>query len=285
MTQFIVVSPGQNDIVASGPQYGVKYTFISNDGSRAVFNDPYDADYVGWLTGISGLDSPEVRENADELVGDDGGVHGDFFYGRRPVVFEGMIEPRPDNVSRNLRLTRLQRVTNAMRQDMTIRWAPEGGTEQTLKVRRQVPLRITGGYMKEFQLGVVAADPRIYGAEIKEQRFLPNAHTDYIENKGTMRTPPLIAITGPATTIEVHNHTTGQYIVFNTGFALTTGQTIVLDHRAHSVKIGSTSHYDKINFSSTDWWEIEPGRNTIALHATGTDANSAMLVQWQDAWV
>lgn len=285
MTQFVVVSPGPDNTVASGPQFGVKYTLTGADGIRAVFNDPTDADYVGWLTDISGFDSPEMRENADDLVGDDGGVHGDFYFGRRPVVLSGVVEPRPDNTSRNQRMTRLQRASNAMRRDSTLRWIPEGGIEQEISVRRQQPLRITGGYMKEFQMALVAADPRIYGAEIMESRVAPNIHTTYLNNRGTMRTPPDISVYGPATAIEIHNHFTGKFLVLNTGYTLTAGNRLDISIPKRTVLLnGVTNAYDKVNFASTQWFEIEPGSNQVAWHATGTDANSTMIVRWRDAW-
>lgn len=285
MTQIVFVGPGQTEVVASGPQFGVKYSLVAADGARAVFNDPEDADYVGWLTDLTGLDSPDLREAADDRVGDDGGVHGDFFYGRRPVVLEGMVESRPDNVSRNVRMTRLQRASNATRADATLRWAPEGGVEQTLSVRRQQPLRITGGYNKNFQMALVAADPRIYGAAIQEARIPPNTHED-ITNVGTMRTPPSITLFGPATAIEIHNHATGEFVMFATSFALTAGQFLAVDFRNRTVLLnGITNKYDQVTFGSTSWFELHPGTGSIGWHATGTTAASDMAVNWQDAWV
>jgi hypothetical protein len=103
MTQFIIVRPGQSNVVTSGPQFGVPYTILGADGSRAVFNDPGDPDYVGWLSNASGFDSPEVREYADELVGDDGGVHGQFLYGRRPITLEGQIDNNPQGLFKYVR--------------------------------------------------------------------------------------------------------------------------------------------------------------------------------------
>lgn len=82
--------------IAIGVEQGAKYELIGPDGTRAVFNDPGDIDHVGFLTAVpSGLDSPEVRESADVLVEADGGVHGDFWFGRRPFTLEGLIDPTP----------------------------------------------------------------------------------------------------------------------------------------------------------------------------------------------
>jgi hypothetical protein len=285
MTQVLFVSPGQSNVIASGPQYGVKYTLTAPDGARCVFNDPEDTDFVGWLTDLTGLDSPDLREAADDLVGDDGGVHGDFFYGRRPIVISGQIESRPDNISRNVRMTTLQRASNVTRTDAVLRWAPEGGVEQTISVRRQQPLRITGGYNKQFQLALVAADPRIYSAAVNEAIIAPNTHSDLI-NHGTMRTPPSVTLFGPATAIEVHNHATGAFVVFATGFTVSAGQTLTIDFRNRTVFLnGTTNKYDQVTFGTTTWWEMAPGVSNIGWHATGTTGASSMAIQWQDAWV
>lgn len=286
MTQFVVVSPGPSNVVASGPQYGVKYTLVSNDGVRCVFNDAADADYVGWLSDLSGLDSPDLRENADDLVGDDGGVHGDFFYGRRPIVISGQIESRPDNVSRNIRMTKLQRASNATRNDATLRWMPEGGVEQILYLRRQQPLRITGGYNKQFQLSMVSADPRIYSAEVKEQRIAPNDNTFFVENDGTMRTPPDATVYGPATAIQLQNHQTGESVVFAPAYSLPAGSYIEISFANRSVLLnGATNLYSQVQFASTTWWEIQPGTNQVTFAATGTTSSSALVLSWRDAWV
>lgn len=286
MTQYVVVQPGPNTLVPSGPQYGVKYTLTNKDGVRCVFNDDGDADYVGWLSNITGFDSADVREAADDLVGDDGGVHGSFFFGRRPVVLEGGIDPRPDTIERNIRMTRLQRASNAMRSDATLSWMPDGGVQQEIKVRRQQPLRITGAYNKSFQMSLVASDPRIYSSQVKESIILPAVHNAEVENIGTMDTPPFFSISGPATAIEIHNHTTGQFIVFTAAYSITSTQRLDIDVPTRTVKReNGTNVYSQIDFLNTSWFSLVPGVNNIALHATGTSANTALTLRWRDAWV
>lgn len=507
MTQIVPVQPGFSSVVASGPEYGVKYvlTGMQSDGVRITFNDPQDVDNVGFLSNITGLDSPDLRESADDLIGDDGGVHGNFFHGRRPIVLEGMIDNRPnpavhsellptsvinnlvadpsaepntsgwgndggtitwsqdtatgwpvagtssfkvtrtaagagnincyrttpwsgvayypveanktyitscyvrtaatsrvcqmrlqwydvagvfisetlgggftdttapqriftsgtapanatsvrpitdwfsaanaevhyadayqlsegsvlpvyfdgstspgpqepsytqwtgtahastsqlisvtntlydENRVRNIRMTALQRVTNAMRKDMQMRWTPTGGTEQVVYLRRQQPLRISGAYNKTFQAALVAADPRIYASAIKEQRFTPGAVTT-IRNSGSMRTQPVATIFGPTTgtmnTIEVHNHTTGEFFVFAPTYSLGVGQYIVIDFANKTVtRESGTNIYDQVQYASTTWWQVEPGDNNIEFHASGTTTNANMLLRWQDAWI
>jgi Phage tail protein len=135
-------------------------------GDFAVFNDPTDGNYVGVLTDISGLDSPEVRESGDDLVQADGGIHGDFFYGRRPVTLSGIILNPSSTLDRAQKVGKLTRASNCMRNDSILYWTPPGGVIQFLYVRRQQPLRISGAWQKNFQLQLVAANPRIQSSTL-----------------------------------------------------------------------------------------------------------------------
>lgn len=155
-----------------GVEYGCKYTLTGPDGTIAVFNDSTDPNFVGILSPeSSGLDSPEVREDAQDNTEDDGGIHGNFFYGRRPVILQGTIlSPSggaPSATQRNELVDKLQRASNAMRGDATLKWKPKGATEEVeLKLRRQQPVRITKGYVKDFQVPLVSATAAIQGASL-----------------------------------------------------------------------------------------------------------------------
>lgn len=148
-------------VIPDGPEYGVKFTLEGPDGTKAVFNDSTDPNYVGILSPeSSGLDSADVRESAADAVEADGGIHGNFFYGRRPVVLQGTIIAS-SATQRNERASRLKQASNAMRADATLKWTPTGSEEMELKLRRQQPLRITKGFVKEFQLSMVSASALI----------------------------------------------------------------------------------------------------------------------------
>lgn len=147
-----------------GVEWGARYELIGPDGTIAVFNDPTSPYYVGVLSPeSSGLDSPEVRESAQDATEADGGVHGDFYYGRRPVVLQGTIMATaggaPSATERNTKVERLLLASDAMRGDATLKWKPVGATEQVeLKLRRQQPVRVTKGFVKDFFIPLVAAD-------------------------------------------------------------------------------------------------------------------------------
>lgn len=151
-----------------GVEYGCPFVLTGPDGTRAVFNDDTDEDFVGILSAeeSSGLDSPDVREDIQARAEADGAVQGNNYFGARPVVLTGTIIAT-SKVNRNEKVARLKRASLALREDAKLEWAPAELQEEEeavwvyLNVRRQQPLRVTKGYTKHFQLPLVAGDPTI----------------------------------------------------------------------------------------------------------------------------
>lgn len=147
-----------------GVETGILYRLTGPDGTSVSFNDSAQWDFVGFTEEVTGLDGPDTRESADLIVEGDGGYHGNFYHGRRPIVLSGIIDPNTFGSARNTMVSNLLRATNAMRQDAVLSWTPTGGDPVAVAVRRQQPPRVTGGRVKSFQVALVAADPRVYGS-------------------------------------------------------------------------------------------------------------------------
>lgn len=295
-------------LLAVGPQYGTKYTLTGPDGTVVVFNDSADANYVGQLTDISGFDSAEVRENADNLVQMDGGIHGDFFYGRRPITMTGQCYNNASAAERNLKMTRLMQATNAMRADASLQWTPDGGGPTTfVRLRRQAPLRITGGWNKEFQISMVAADPRIYSATLYNQSVLASAggaaggfgfnlgfNMNFgaasvtgqmtVTNNGNAESYPIYTITGGGVNPSIYNATTGKTLSFI--YTLADGETLVVDTLNRTVYLNNvTSRYGALDFSTSSWGGLVPGDNDLRLIFYSYNAGASLRVDWRDAWL
>ncbi len=100
------------------------YKLTSNSSVSAVFNDPLDPEYVGALTEVTGLDSPEIRESAFDLTEADGGQHGYFYFGRRPVVLSGTVFGHTSVAERTARLDRARRASQGMLGNAALTWKP-----------------------------------------------------------------------------------------------------------------------------------------------------------------
>jgi virginiamycin B lyase len=177
-----------------GPQTGTTYTLTGPDGAIAVFNDSTDPNYVGAITEISGFESPEVRQNAENIVGMDGGIHGNFYYGPRPITLTGTIYNVASATDRNEKLDKLTSASNAMRADATLEWTPSGGEAVFMKLRRAQPLRVTGSWSKDFQISMVAADPRIYSVALQTATITQSTILGFV----TTGTSALIGIVADA---------------------------------------------------------------------------------------
>lgn len=161
------------------PEASIPYKITGEDGTVAVLNDPADPNFVGYLNGedaLSGIDSPELRDSFAEMSETDGSWAGQSFYTRRPIVMNGKVIP-VSAADRNAKLGRLMQACTARFADGTLSWTPSGsgGERVFLKFRTQLPFRAKGGFNKEFQIGLVANDPRIYSKR---------AWTRYIETNG-----------------------------------------------------------------------------------------------------
>lgn len=292
--------------IPSGVQFSVKFTVTNADGAVAVFNDPTDPNYVGMLTDITGFDMPDVRENADNLVQMDGGIHGDFFFGRRPMTMSARVLA-VSAADRNDKINDALRAFAALRDDLEIKWTPDGGQEQFISARLQQPMRVTGNWIKEFQVGLVAADFRKYSTDLASSTVAADATAGVggfgfplafpinfgvanptgqllAENNGNVTTYPVFTITGPGSNPSIFNATTNQTISF--AYTLAAGETLVVDTLNRTVMLnGTTNRYSALDFTTTSWFGLVPGVNDLRLIYPSYSTGAALQVQWRHAWL
>lgn len=293
--------------LVSGPQYGVPFTLEGPDGAKAVFNDETSPFYAGMLVPdeCSGLEGAEVRENLVDRTEQDGAIQGAQFYGKRPVVLTGIINSTT-TTQRNEMLARIKRASNAMRKDASLTWTPDGGEQMFTRLRRQQRLAISGGWMKKFQISLVAADPRLYSTALTSASVLAapaaengrsydkNFNMSYgaavptgilnVTNQGDGESPPVIRIYGPGTNPSVINNTTGQII--NLTFTLFTAEEYLeLDFFSRTIKLnGQDNRYSAFNFETSEWWYLQPDANEIRLAWSSFTAGAKMEILYRAAW-
>lgn len=289
-----------------GIEWATKYTLTGPDGTIAVFNDETDPNYVGALTTeSSGLDSADVRESSDDIPEGDGAVHGLFFEGRRPVVLTGAILASSLN-DRHLKVDRLRRAAHALQGDAILTWTPTGGTPLMLRLRLQAAKRIVGGWVKAFQLPMVAADPRIYGANLSSVSVsaagavdagreydrsydinygvTPSVGQLLVQNIGDAPSPPIMRVYGPGVNPSIQNQSTGEVITLN--YTLSAGEFLSIDPAAGEVLLnGLTNRYGAVDQANTQWWNLLPGTNDIRLRYYSFSAGAKLELDWRDAYL
>lgn len=266
------------------------YTLTSPTGAVAVLNDPTSPNYAGMLAEITGLDSAEVRESTSDLVEADGGAHGRFYFGRRPITMKVGVFNHGTALERAQKIDRLHRAAQALRGDALLTWAPTYSPTAGLQVpiRLQQPIRDTGAWAKEVQLALVSASAVITSQVINESASFASAGAGVVlENIGSYLAFPIIQITGASTNPVVNDGHGGSLKTGPAGYTLTllAGETVEVDCLNHSAyfiagaRTGqSANRY--LNFATTTVWpNLVTGNNTFTLTGGGT-----AKVLYRHAW-
>lgn len=268
---------------------GAVYTLTAPSGAVAVLNNPASGNYAGMLSEITGLDSAEVRESATDRVESDGGDHGKFYFGRRPITMTVKVFGHATALERAQKLDRLHRAAMALRADSMLTWEPTyaPGIGMQVPVRLNQPIRDTGPWAKEVQLALVSAQAVIQSQALRTSASIASGGSGVLENIGSYEAFPLINITGASTNPVVSDGHGGTLRTGPTGFTLTLaiGETVQIDTLNHTAvftagaRVGqSANRY--IDFGSTLVWPfLASGDNTFSLTGGGT-----MTVAWRDAW-
>lgn len=273
-----------------GHQLAATYRLTGPSGDVAVFNDSADSDYIGVLTDLAGLDGAPIRESGENLPEADGGVHGSFYRGRRPITLEGIIVASDTPAARNAKIDKLLRAADALRADATLRWTEDGTPERALWLRQNAEPKISGGPgPKRFQLGLVSADAYVR-AWAESTVFDEAAPLDIpaasIVNLGNALAWPVLKLTGAATgAITIKNETTGATLQFKSGFSITAGQYVTIDTRPgirSALRDNGSNYYGLIDFAQSTW----PSITAIAAGNRFTASGGTRLdVTWRHAWI
>lgn len=267
-------------------QVGAVYT-LTNGTWTAVFNDPTSPNYVGMLTEVTGLDSAEVRENFTDLVESDGGVHGNFYMGRRPIVLTGKVFGHTTIAARDARLDKARNASLALRSDATLSWTAASGAAVFVPVRRQQPFRESGAWVKEFQIPLVSQYSQIFGSTLKTSAVTAAGTGVVLENQGNFPAYPILRITGiSGNTTTVTDGHGGTFKTLNT-LAVASGEVVEFDMLNHTGTFTAGARNGQsatryIDFTSiTTWPSLVTGNNTFTL-ASG--AAGSLTVIYRDTW-
>jgi hypothetical protein len=284
------------------------YTLVGPDGTRIVFGNPDDPDFIGYVSEVGGLDGPETRESAELRADGDGGVHGDFFHGRRPVTLEGIIWPDPFD-TRQEREERIARATNAMRADALLTWTPAGKSQREISLRRAQPPRIAGRRPKSFLIAMVSASAYMSSSAPQQIEiatggtvttnlafpwvfpldFVPGGGgsgggSTFITNGGNAPASPTFRVNGPITNPVIRNETTGQEIRLI--YDIASGDYIDIDVIERTIVFNSnTNRYSALDFANSEWWELVPGSNDVRITGSAFGSPASLVVNWRDAWI
>lgn len=276
---------------------------------------PADPESCYLLTGLSGLDGVELRENAEPNPDRDGQIPGPVLRGPRVIVGEVTIvgADRADVAEREQALRAAMRPVSAL-WPLLVHGRHPGPATLTIDVRPSQPFAAADGdnwtrRLKRCQFAVKAPDPRlldpVWQTAIVEPPPTEGGGIDFpltfplvfdgqayrgglVVTAGDDDTWPLLTVHGPITDPVLANSTTEQLIAV-TG-TIAAGETLEIDPARRVLTHddgagGREDWYPHLDRSVSSWWPLVPGANDVALLGDATDTTTRLGLLWRDSYL
>lgn len=238
------------------------YTYFGN--ASIVFDGTPDANNAKWyITEEQGwTPPPPVRQaTIDQTSG-----HGSFvlptYYDKRPIVLKGVCKASTEANAVESRGTLAALFTAIMGVNGWL-YVTEGGVTLLSGVYATGTPRITppnGTGTFEFEIPLVAPDPRKYSLDWVEVEHTAGTSTHTIQNLGTIDTFPVIELAG-AGPIHIENTSdvfNNSVLASKSGTNMHSDTTINFQQRS-VVSSAFGNNFDKIDLAVSNWWSIPPG--------------------------
>lgn len=135
-------------------------------------------------------------------------------------------------------------------------------------------------WSKPFLIELVAADPRFYSQTLHDTE-VADGDTETVNNAGNEITGPILKLSGAGTYWTVSNLTTGES--FTLDFEITGGGYVEIDTENKTVLFNGTT--SKFSDFAGDFFNLNPGNNSIKLEVVGGDVTSLLNVYHRDAYI
>jgi len=256
------------------------------------------------------LDLPEIQTSDRLRLRRHGLYQGDDFAGRRAVVLTLEVDAA-DVDALNTELSTLLEITRPGLEEspliLQIPGVADGG-KRRLNVRprrRNVPVNLDFYYgLPLVTVEFVATDPRIYNdTESLSLTALPAggggllfpaaAPLVFVEsttngdvnaqNDGTFPVAPVLRVDGPITNPTIENLEQGKTLELD--IVVAGGDFLLIDTEARSIMLnGTASRYSSL-LPVSEWWDLEPGANTIRFRSDTNTEDAVLSVSFRSAWL
>lgn len=245
-------------------------------GTVTLDGTTVDANGAIWhLSEIDGWDSPDLRATIFDLPGHDREALGPLLHRGRALSLRGKCQTPTDAAFWASR-AKLASATLLTSTSGTLTVAET--TTKKIAVNRagRVLMKPLGGLRGfEFEVSLIAPDPRILANTGSSITAAGTA-----TNNGNFRAAWVLTVTGAAAGPIVLTRTApGATKTVSITTAVPGGQQLVIDSRARSVLLNGVNRYDLVT-STPEWFELEPGANTIGYSGGGT-----FSLAWNDSWM
>lgn len=137
------------------------------------------------------------------------------------------------------------------------------------------------------EIAVVCLDPRIYD-HMEETTTITiasgsSSQSGTPNNGGNFPAPPILSIVGPALNPRIANAQDGNRSI-KVDYNVLATDTLDIDVLKRTVKLNGTDRFDLVR-TDNQWWEIQPGANTITFSRTGTTGSAVLTLKHRDTWL
>ncbi len=229
------------------------------------------------LTGLPGLDSPDIRTPISNRPQAHGAIHHVQFFGARTFTIEGVIL---QNTTTDLQLSEnalkghwYASVADSRLPNARFAFTPKGESERFVTFKPSDELTISGTHVKEFQMPVVAVDPTIYTMT----QFTSGGGT--LVNAGDAPSWPVFKVYGGSVTITNSAYSPSRSIVMS-GAPAGGGYVEINPFTGTAYLNGDGANMAPyIDWSATSFWPLMPGSNPVSVSGASTD------ILWNHGWV
>lgn len=168
----------------------------------------------------------------------------------------------------------------------TVDASPSGDyVEMYTPVRRQSPFRVTGAWVKEWQLGLVSEYAPVFSNQVVTTPTQALGAITVQENQGNWASYPIMRLTGAVTNPTV---TIGSTVFKTTGLVLAAGETVEFDMLNHTGRFTAGARSGQsanryIDFATTAWPSLAMGTQNVTHGGTANSGSTLQLV-YRHAW-
>lgn len=253
-----------------------------------------------WLTEIDGWDSPPVNLQLQDQLPADGAAYTGGNYGSRAITLKGMARGSSGADSYNA-MNDLNDRTNLVRGSTQL-LVREPNIPKYTQVFRAGANRLTihPGQI-DFEIPLTAPDPRKFTYTTDPSPYI-SVNTiqaqDFVvfdvTNPGKMPSPWVATFSHLGSTSSdvtggpgIRNDTTWHAVDMKSAFGIQGSQQLVFDstNKTAYKYPGQTNEYGNLNV--VDWWEVQPGEQTIRFYTLGGWVNfrSTVTFRYYPAWI
>lgn len=260
------------------------------------------------LIQVDGLDMPELRTGDLVRPRDHGMLPGDDFLSGRTITVDLAVvgSSATDLEAKLASLASMSYPLGSDEVELPLVFQLPGQVKRraNARLRRRnyaYDINILAGHMQHVTLQFFATDPRIYDDVLQSLNILLPVATGGLSwpvswpvawssstsggatfnNAGTFETRPIITFSGPLTSPNVQNVTTGKQ--WSSIFDLQSGDQLVVDFAQRTVLLnGTASRYSSVTAAS-DWWTLVPGNNVITIGAAAGSGSATIVAR--SAWI